>query len=190
VTEVIRELRESKELRKNEMDADFWIESKERDVEYRRLQEEQPNQIIDTNVNPSKMSVTVSSFTLSVESEVSNQTSKGEKTNKIGIEQKAFCNSFQRVEHQPGKANENEMQKLVEEYKIGRKRTKASQGQRRLSSQSKSKRNKAKLQMINYLKIGISQYVNKFNRNNPSFSANPIVPKKDFKVLCVTVHNE
>ena len=172
VTEVIRALRESKELRKNEMDADFWIESKERDVEYRRLQEEQPNQIIDTNVNPSKMSVTVSSFTLSVESEVSNQTSKGEKTNKIGIEQKAFCNSFQRVEHQPGKANENEMQKLVEEYKIGRQRT------------------KAKLQKINYLKIGITQYVNKFDRNNPSFSANPIVPKKDFKVLCVTVHNE
>jgi hypothetical protein len=171
VTEVIRALRESKELRKNEMDADFWIESKERDVEYRRLQEEQPNQIIDTNVNPSKMSVTVSSFTLSVESEVSNQTSKGEKTNKIGIEQKAFCNSFQRVEHQPGKANENEMQKLVEEYKIGRRRT------------------KAKLQKINYLKIGITQYVNKFDRNNPSFLANPIVPKKDFKVLYMMSKN-
>ena len=171
MTEVIRALRESKELRKNEMDADFWIESKERDVEYRRLQEEQPNQIIDTNVNPSKMSVTVSRFTLSVESEVSNQTSKGEKTNKISFEQEEIYNPFQGVDCQPPTTNKNERQKLVEEYKIGRKRT------------------KAKLQKINYLKIGITQYVNKFDRNNPSFSANPIVPKKDFKVLYMMSKN-
>jgi hypothetical protein len=158
VTEVIRALRESKELGKNEMDADFWIESKERDVEYRRLQEEeQPNQKIDTNVN----------------SYISNQTTQGEKTNKITFEQQVFYNSFQRVEHQPPKASENEMQQLVNEYKI----------------QSKSKKLKAKLQKINYLRIGMTQYVNKFDRNNPSFSANPIVPKKDFKVLYMMSKN-
>ena len=107
------------------MDADFWIESMERDVEYRRLQEELQNQIIDTNPNPSKISVTVSRFTLSVESEVSTQTSESEKTNKISFEQEAIYNPFQGVEYQPPTANKNERQNLVEEYMIGRKRTKA-----------------------------------------------------------------
>ena len=165
VTEVIRVLRESKELRKNEMDADFWIESMERDVEYRRLQEELQNQIIDTNPNPSKISVTVSRFTLSMESEVSTQTSESEKTNKISFEQEVFYNSFQRVEHQPPKANKNERKKLVKEYMMGRKRT------------------KAKLKKINYLKIGITQYVNQLICKNNGFSANMCLAYKDFQVL-------
>jgi hypothetical protein len=163
VTEVIRELRASKELRKNDIDANFGIESMERDVEYRRLQEEQRNQIIDTNVNPSEMSVTVGSFTSSVESEVSNQTPKGEKTNKITFEQQVFYNSFQRVVHQT--PNKNERYKLVKEYMIGRKRT------------------KAKLKMIKYLKIGITQYVNQLICKNDGFSANHCLAYKDFQVL-------
>ena len=165
VTEVIRELRASKELRKNDINANFGIESMERDVEYRRLQEEQRNQIIDTNVNPSEMSVTVGSFTSSVESEVSNQTPKGEKTNKISFEQEVFYNSFQRVEHQPPKANKNKRKKLVKEYMIGRKRT------------------KAKLKMIKYLQIGITQYVNQLICKNDGFSANHCLAYKDFQVL-------
>ena len=156
-------MRASKELRKNDIDANFGIESMERDVEYRRLQEEQRNQIIDTNVNPSEMSVTVGSFTSSVESEVSNQTPKGEKTNKITFEQQVFYNSFQRVEHQP--PNKNERKKLVKEYMIGRKRT------------------KAKLKMIKYLQIGITQYVNQLICKNDGFSTNQFLAYKDFQVL-------
>ena len=166
VTEVIRELRASKELRKNDIDADFWIESMERDVEYRRLQEEeQPNQIIDTNVNPSEMSVTVSSFTLSVESVVSNQTSKGEKTNKISFEQEEIYNPFQGVDCQPPTTNKNERQNLVQGYLMRKMRTYAKF-------------------INNNLNTGITQYVN----HNQGFLANQCLAHKGFKVLNITVH--
>ena len=165
VTEVIRELRASKELRKNDIDADFWIESMERDVEYRRLQEELQNQIIDTNPNPSKISVTVSRFTLSVESEVSTQTSESEKTNKISFEQEAIYNPFQGVDCQPPTTNKNERQNLVQGYLMRKMRTYAKF-------------------INNNLNTGITQYVN----HNQGFLANQCLAHKGFKVLNITVH--
>ena len=137
----------------------------EKAFDHQRLEKEKENQIIVNKVSPLKNSVIVSDSTLSVESEISNQTSK------IVIVSDSTLSVESEVSNQTSK---------IEKISFDKR-----------ALLQKEFFSKAPCLINNKnLKICFTQYINGYVNYDRGFSVYPNLAKEDFQVLYILVHIE
>jgi predicted house-cleaning NTP pyrophosphatase (Maf/HAM1 superfamily) len=158
----------------------------EKAFDHQRLEKEKENQIIVNKVSPLKNSVIVSDSTLSVESEISNQTSK------IVIVSDSTLSVESEISNQTSKIVIVSDSTLSVESEVSNQTSKIEKisfDKRALLQKEFFSKAPCLINNKN-LKICFTQYINGYVNYDRGFSVYPNLAKEDFQVLYILVHIE